>query len=168
MIYNYISSVALIGSFRQYYNDVLKTLDAFTEVGLTVTSPKGTKIVKNGIPFVRFESDDCGWTDEMIQVIALHRILRADFVFVVLPNGYVGRTTCYEIGRIIQAKKPLYFSERPHDLPLHIPDDHILTASHIAEQIRFGSFRPKLLHNDIANPVAKLENDLLNEKYRRI
>ena len=105
----HILSVALIGSFRQHYNVVLESLSAFEAVGLTVTAPRGTGIVKHGIPFVRFESDETEWTDEMIQVAALHRILRADFVFTVVPNGYVGRTTCYEIGRVIQAKKTVVF-----------------------------------------------------------
>jgi len=140
-----ISSVALIGSFRQHYDAVLKSLRAFTSIGLAVTTPRGSTIVKHGIPFVRFESDESEWTDEMIQVVALHRILRADFVFVVVPNGYVGRTTCYEIGLIIQARKPVYFSERPNDLPVCIPEEHICSASFLAEQIRAGTFRTRLL-----------------------
>ena len=163
-----VSSVALIGSFRQHYEVVLESLSAFTSVGLVVTSPKGTGIVKHGIPFVRFESDSTEWTDEMVQVAALHRILRADFVFTVVPNGYVGRTTCYEVGRVIQARKPLYFSTRPDDLPLCIPDSHICSASSIADQIRRGIFRAEMLHTEVNSTVGKLERDLLNGRYKNI
>lgn len=163
-----VSTVALIGSFRQHYNIVLEPLTVFKGIGLLVSTPIGTRIIKNGIPFVRFESDESEWTDEMIQVVALHRILRADFVFVVVPNGYVGRTTCYEIGRIIQARKPVYFSERPNDLPVCIPADHICSASYLAEQILAGRFRPRPLHTNRANLVEKLEQDLLNGHYKTI
>ncbi len=163
-----VSSVALIGSFRQHYNAVLEYLSAFEAVGLAVTTPKGTGIVKHGIPFVRFASDETEWTDEMVQVAALHRILRADFVFAVVPNGYVGRTTCYEIGRVIQAEKPVYFSDRPEDLPLWIPDSHIFSAARIVEQIHCGTFRPELLHTDVSSTVEELERDLLNGRYKNI
>lgn len=163
-----VSSVALIGSFRQHYNVVLESLSAFAAVGLVVTTPKGTGIVKHAIPFVRFESDETEWTDEMVQVAALHRILRADFVFAVVPNGYVGRTTCYEIGRVIQAGKPVYFSDRPEDLPLWIPDSHICSAARIAEHIHCGTFRPELPHTDVSSTVGELERDLLNGRYKNI
>jgi hypothetical protein len=45
----------------------------------------------------------------------------------VAPNGYVGRTTCYEIGRLVQAARPVYFSDPPDDLPLFVPQSHVLT-----------------------------------------
>jgi len=163
-----VSSVALIGSFRQHYSAVLESLTAFEAVGLVVTTPKGTRIVKRGIPFVRFKSDETEWANEMVQVAALHRILRADFVFVVVPNGYVGRTTCYEIGRVIQAGKPVYFSDRPEDLPLWIADSHICSAACIVEQIQCGTFRPELLHTDVSSTVEELERDLLNGRYKNI
>ncbi len=165
---NKVSSVALIGSFRQHYNAVLESLTAFEAVGLVVTTPKGAKIVKHAIPFVRFESDEIEWADEMVQIVALHRILRADFVFTVVPNGYVGRTTCYEIGRVIQAGKPVYFSDRPVDLPLVIPDSHISSADQIAKQIHSGTFRPELLHTHVDSSLGELEQDLLHGQYKNI
>ena len=168
LVSHQISSVALIGSFRQHYVDVLDALSVFIEVGLKVTTPKGTEIIKHGIPFVRFESDENGWSDEMVQVAALHRILRASFVFTVVPNGYVGRTTCYEIGRVIQAQQPVYFSDRPNDLPLWIPDSHICSARHIAEGFLSGTFRPEPLHMHVSCTVGELERELLNGNYKPI
>ena len=163
-----VSSVALIGSFRQHYISIRESLIVFKGAGLEITTPKGADIIKPGIPFIRFESDHSRWTDEMIQVVALHRILRADFVFTVVPQGYVGRTTCYEIGRIIQAGKPIYFSDLPVDLPLYIPDSHISTAVRITEQIHNGTFHPQQLHNGKENKLEKLERCLINGTYENI
>ena len=165
---NKVSSVAIIGSFKQYYDAVCKSLTTFLLSGLKITTPKGSKILKPGIPFVRFESDNPDWTDEMVQVVTLQRIFQSDFVFVVVQDGYIGCTTCYEIGRIVQAGKPLYFSDRPKDLPLWIPDSHICSADQIVEHILSGTFQPEILHANVSNAEGYLEQELLNGRYNNI
>lgn len=124
-----VCSVSIIGSFKQKYNEVLNDWNTFTNAGLVVRSPKGSPIIEPGIDFVRFQSDDPSFTDARIQQIALHRILGSDFVYATTPGGYVGRTACFEIGRILQANIPLYFSEQPADLPIGVPSDHVATAA---------------------------------------
>jgi hypothetical protein len=161
-----VKTVAVIGSFRQFYQPICDAWRQFSELGIEVTSPKGAPIVEEGIPFVRFESDPHKWDDPMVQTVALHRILRADFVFVVAPDGYVGRTTCYEIGRIIQASRPLYFSEVPKDLPIHVPSENIRTTSEVVELIRANQFEPTALFATPQNQQHRLELDLVNGVYK--
>lgn len=163
-----VRNVALIGSFRQHYDAVLEVYSTFRYAGLSVTTPKGTPINKHGIPFVRFESDPTHWSDAMVQVVALHRILAADFVYVVAPNGYVGRTTCYEIGRIIHARQPLYFSSIPNDLPVLVPDGHVCSAEDIVVSIHGKAFRPSPMWQDGDHDVHELERDLIDGHYRQI
>jgi len=158
-------TVALIGSFKQHNVTVQETVEIFRRAGVQVLSPRGAHIVKDGIPFVRFGSDPGNWTDEMIQVVALHRILKASLVFVVAPDGYIGRTTCYEIGRIVNAGKPIYFGERPLDLPLFIPLSHIQSAQSIADQISGDTFCPHPLHSEQDGHICLLEQDLLHGRY---
>jgi hypothetical protein len=131
--------IAIIGSFRQHYEPVRSAIATFSEAGFIVTSPLGDDVVKPGINFVRFTSDDTRLDDATVQTIALHRILGADFIYVVAPFGYVGRTTCYEIGRVVQARKPVLFSERPTDLPVRVPDSHVLSPVEAALAICSGS-----------------------------
>jgi hypothetical protein len=71
-------SAAIIGSFRQHYDAVLAAVQAFRAARWHVTSPLGTGIIEDGIPFVRFVSDDENLDDAAVQTLALHRILRAD------------------------------------------------------------------------------------------
>jgi hypothetical protein len=163
-----VSRIAIIGSFRQHYEKVIQALEVFQSINVEITTPKGSNIIKKGISFVRFESDDKEWTDEMVQVVALHRILRADITFVVAPEGYVGRTTCYEIGRIIQAQKPIYFSEMPKDLPICIPDSNISSAINLSKQIESGTFKPMRLYGNTTSKLERLEMDLINGKYQKI
>lgn len=154
--------VAIIGSFRQHYNTVIGALLAFRGAGIEITTPKGTGIQEEGIEFVRFHSDPPEWDDPTVQTVALHRILRADAVYVVAPGGYVGRTTCYEIGRVLQAGKPLYFSSHPNDLPIAIPDSHVMTPSALAELVLKGRATPPF--EDVSTYSA-LERRLLTGDY---
>ena len=83
------TSVSVIGSFKQHHDEVQIAVTELSRAGLSVLSPKGKHIIKAGIPFVRFDTDPDEWSDPMVQVVALHRILRASFVYVVAPRGYV-------------------------------------------------------------------------------
>jgi hypothetical protein len=102
----------------------------------------------------------------MVQTVALHRILRAHFVFVVAPDGYVGRTTCYEIGRIIQSRRPLYFSERLKDLPIRVSDGHVMDLDTLVKLLQTEQFSPKPLFYLEATPYGRLETDLLTGNFR--
>jgi hypothetical protein len=159
----YPSSVAIIGSFRQHYNQVLSAWNVFSAAGLEITSPKGASELEPGIEFVRFESDDPELTDTQVQGLALNRILGADFTYAVMPEGYIGRTACYEIGRVLQADRPLYFSEKPKDLPLKVPESRIASAAELVE--RFVDDMPYPLSWDLEAPDATLEDRLKNGSY---
>src|SRR5579859_6504731 len=130
------ASAAVIGSFRQHYDAVCQAIGQFLLAGWHITSPSGAEIMTPGIPFVRFTTDPDDWDDPTVQTIALHRILRADLVYVVAPEGYVGRTTCYEIGRAVQADRPIYFSSAPHDLPLRVPVERVADPASLAARLR--------------------------------
>lgn len=129
------NSVAIIGSFKQFYPHVIEAINKFREMNIEVTSPLGSSIIEPGIPFVRFTSDNPAQSDEMVQTITLKRIFNASAVYVVCPHGYIGRTTCYEIGRIIQRRMPIYFSKKPKDLPIKIPSSHIVTPEELGKKI---------------------------------
>lgn len=155
-------SVAIIGSFKQNYQEVLADWQTFNQAGLEITSPKGDPIVTPDIDFIRFEGDDPGLTDAQVQQIALHRILRADFVYTVALGGYVGRSTCYEIGQVKNIR-PIYFSEQPSDLPVEVPADHIARASELVE--RFKAEMPRPLLESLAGYSHELEINLAAGNY---
>lgn len=160
-------TIAVIGSFRQHNAIVQETCDIFRMVGIVVTSPLGVEIVESNIPFVRFTSDNSTWTDHAVQTLALHRIFSATLTYVVAPGGYVGRTTCYEIGRILQAKKPIYFSERPNDLPIYLSEDFIVDARSLSALLRNPNWEPSWPHEVGQEQTNLLERELLNGTYRQ-
>ena len=161
-----IISIGIIGSFRRYYDHVLKAWEVFTNFGFMVVSPRGTNIIKNDIPFVRFSSDNPQYDDYTIQSITLKKLLNANLVYVVASEGYVGRTTAYEIGRLIQANVPIYFSEDPLDLPIQIPTSHILVPEKLCQLLVKPEWFPTAVssHGDSLN--FQIERELVFLKYK--
>ena len=102
-------SIAIIGSFQKYYQEICEVIGFFRENGLFVTSPSGTEITDKIDDFVIFKSDCPEYSPPEIQMITLEKIMKADAVYVYNPNGYIGRTTSYEIGFCFSRKNPYTF-----------------------------------------------------------
>lgn len=159
-------SVAVIGSFKQHNEQVQQLCAELRAAGVTVTSPQGVDVLQKGIDFVRFSTDNPAWSDLAIQSLAMHRILRADLVYVVTPCGYIGRTTCYEVGRIVQLGRPIYFSERPADLPLYVPSAFILDESTLIQKATDASWSPCWLFEHDHDQASVLERELITGTLR--
>lgn len=153
--------VAIIGSFRQYYAAVKEAIRLFREAGWEVTSPAGTEILEPGIDFVRFESDPSHRTDPEVQSATLVNIFAADLTYVVAPEGYVGRTTCYEIGRLVQARKPVFFSEAPRDLPIVVAPKFVASPAEVVDFFAGGG-APQWLFAEATGTVGDLERKLVD------
>lgn len=128
--------VAIIGSFRKHWQQIHNVKATIEASGIAVTNPIGQTIVNPHALFAMTESDDASETPDVVQSRATARVLIATCVYVVCPAGYVGTTTAYEIGRCIQRRTPLYFSESPFDLPVHVHDSHIISATQLVEIAR--------------------------------
>jgi len=137
-----MKSVAIIGSFQRYYKDILVIIDLFKKNGFKVTSPYKSRITESRDGFVIFEADDKSLTDDEIQTDTLRKILNADAVYVYNPKqthdangGYVGNTTCYEIGILMAKNKPLYYLERPNDLPVPVANSQIVSPQNFIDKL---------------------------------
>lgn len=135
-------SVALIGSFRQRYPEVLAAAQIFANAGLTVKSPPICRIVDRGREFVRFESDPPESSDHELQAATLEKIFASDLVYVVNPGGYIDRTTAYELGCVHERGMAVYYAEPPKDLPIAVPDGTVVDARRLAEVIAGGDPGP--------------------------
>src|SRR5215472_1317609 len=128
-------SVSIIGSFRQHYPLVVHAAQELAALGISVRSPKICKIINPGGEYARFETDPPETPDQLIQAVTLAKILSSDLVYVVAPGGYVGRTTCYELGRIHERSIPVYYSAMPRDLPIEIPAGSVLCVHDLGRKI---------------------------------
>ncbi|MBF0450681.1 MAG: hypothetical protein HQK75_08280 [Candidatus Magnetomorum sp.] len=156
---------SIIGSFRKYYQEVLAFIQKMEKAGITILSPQKSSIVDPEVDFVIFESDNPDHCYEEIQLIALHRILRSDFVYVCNPNGYIGRTTCYEIGRVVERNIPLYFSEAPVDLPIYLPNNAVISNKDFIDY--YARYKKLPVHNGSMSTAfaEQLNKDLFLGQY---
>jgi hypothetical protein len=130
-------SVSVIGSFRQHYAQAVLAVREFESLGITVRSPVISRIVNPGADYPRFETDSPQSSDQLIQARTLSRILNSDLAYVVAPGGYVGRLTCYELGRLHARAIPVYFSAMPRDLPIEVTPGSVFTVPDLVRKI-FG------------------------------
>jgi hypothetical protein len=128
-------SVSILGSFRKHYNQIVSAAREFEANGVTVNSPALSRIVNPGEPYARLASDPPSSSDHIIQEATFSRIFASDFVYIVTPGGYIGRTTSWELGRIQERGIPIFFSEPVKDLPLVIPPDTVLRPSDLAQRL---------------------------------
>jgi hypothetical protein len=128
-------TVSVIGSFRQYYAQATRAVREFESLGVIVKSPVVSRIVNPGGEFVRFETDSPQSSDQLIQAATLSKILSSDLAYVVAPGGYIGRTTCYELGRIHAHSIPVYFSAVPRDLPIEISGGVVLSVPDLVREL---------------------------------
>lgn len=121
--------VSIIGSFRKYHKEINEIILLLQRNKINVLSPKYSEITHSIDDFVVLSSDNHKLTPTEILTDTLNKILKSDVVFVYNPDGYVGRTTCYEIGVIRTTTIPLIFLEKPNDLPIAVSDIEIMKPS---------------------------------------
>ncbi|GAA6410847.1 hypothetical protein K040078D81_49640 [Blautia hominis] len=121
--------ISIIGSFRKYYEEIKQIIMLLQKNKIDVLSPKHSEITHSINDFVVFASDNHVLTPAEIQTDTLNRILKSDVVYVYDPEGYIGRTTCYEIGVIRTTTIPLIFLEKPNDLPIIVNDYEVMNPS---------------------------------------
>lgn len=121
--------VSIIGSFRKYYEEIKQVIISLEKNNIEVLSPKYSQITHSIEKFVVFESDNQLLSPAEIQTDTLNRILKSDVVYVYDPNGYIGRTTCYEIGVLRTTTIPLIFLKMPKDLPILVHNYEVMNPS---------------------------------------
>lgn len=118
--------ISIIGSFQKYYQEICVLIEKLGSLGHNILSPTNSTIINSVNDFVIFESDNKSYLPYEIQTETLNKILQSEIVYVYCPNGYVGRTTCYEIGVLKTTIIPVIFSDMPKDLPIYISPNNIV------------------------------------------
>lgn len=112
--------ITIIGSFRKYYEDICEIIDKFEQNGIEIMSPKKSFIVNSVDGFVVLNTDAKTEKPFIIQEHVFENIKKSDAVYVWNPKGYLGNSTCYEIGKVMEMGKLIIFKEFPNDLPIRV------------------------------------------------
>lgn len=109
--------VTISGSFRKFYNEICRTYDIFEQNGITVLSPKKSRIINPDDEFIFLETDSGKFVRET-EDKHLESIGKSNFVYIVNPNGYIGDSVKFEMGYAHAHRKPIYSSDAIDDLVL--------------------------------------------------
>lgn len=139
--------ISIIGSFRKHFADIQNVISLFERQGHTVLSPKCSHIVGEDDGFVILSTDNPRYSPIDIQTMVFHRAFRSDFVYVWNPEGYIGKTTCYEIGRLTERRIPLFYKEYPLDVPIYIPKGSVISPGGLIDYIDMYNRLPILEHS---------------------
>lgn len=124
----------ILGSYRKHFAAIRHALGVFEAAGWKVPIPNGQPL-DPGVEFVRLSGDDPGAEPADLELWVIQQALAADVVYFVIPEGYIGRTTSYELGYLLGAGKQLYVSDMPDDLPVAIQQDQIMTPEQLVAKL---------------------------------
>jgi len=106
-------SATISGSFNKYFNQIRQKILEFEREGIEVLSPKPSMPICAKDDFVLLESDE-GLPQE-IELKHLDAISRSDFLYIINPEGYIGKSVALEIGYALTRNIPIYSLEEPKD-----------------------------------------------------
>lgn len=154
-----MKTIGLIGSFRKNFSEIVALKQYFANNNLRVNNPIGNNLTKQDCLFVRCNEDSENEDDAMIQTRAIARLFKCDLVYVFVKDCFIGKTTCYEVGRLLQRGIPLYFSEKPDDFPLYIPSKRIISKEEVLYLAINGLETVFYSENNTPNEI--LENEII-------
>lgn len=105
--------VVISGSFNRHFEQIKQKISEFELEGIEVLAPKPSKPISKKHGFVMLESDK--GTPEEIESDHLKAISQSDFLYVVNPDGYIGKSVSFEIGYAFSRNIPIYSLEKPKD-----------------------------------------------------
>jgi hypothetical protein len=109
--------VTVSGSFRRHLPAIQEAVQTLRDLGAVVLSPADPHIAGSFGEFL-FVRSDVRRSIKGVQNRHLEAIGRADFLWLVCPDGYVGQSAAMEIGFAVAARVPVYSDGVPSDWTL--------------------------------------------------
>ena len=109
-----IISCAISGSFHRSPEQLLSAYCELNMIGCQILSPHRLDFIDNRAEFV-VEKHESELSIKEIQDHHLLAIRQADFLWLHLPDGYVGTSTSFEIGYALANKIPMFSNAAPSD-----------------------------------------------------
>ena len=153
----------LHGSFRKHLEEIKRTHQTLTNAGIEVLAPTISEIRAAQDGFVLFEGDKSD-DPRMVELLYLHNLKRlgADgFSYFVNPEGYIGKSTSYELGIAHISNVRCFFLNKPQDHPAYLHKNSIWKPKELVEYIqnRGELPEPKIKRNEGA--IHGLWEDLM-------
>lgn len=153
----------LHGSFRKHFELIKEAHKIFTEAGIEVLAPRPADIASSEAGFVFLEGEERG-DPRMIELLYLQHLKRLGengFSYFVNPEGYVGKTTSYELGIAQITNVQCFFSNLPDDHPAYIHRNAVWSPENLVSFIQERECLPEPKIKRSEKEIHKLWEDLM-------
>lgn len=110
-------NVVICGSFRRGLDQLRRDRDALLACGCVVLSPTDLGFIREDDGFV-LAAHELGLDPRVIEEKHVTAIRSADFVWLHLPDGYLGASGAFELGAAVAGGVPVFARETPRDVGL--------------------------------------------------
>lgn len=125
------------GSFGKHFDEIKNVYEIFTDAGIEVLAPKQGELLSANNGFNLFE-DEQDQDPRLVELIYLHNLKRLGaegFSYFVSPDGYIGKSTSYELGIAQLTNTQCFFSNKLSDHPAYLHKNAIWSAKLLADYI---------------------------------
>ncbi len=151
------------GSFSKHFAEIKKASAVFTRAGIEVLAPKDGELTSSQDGFALFE-DEKDQDPRLVELLYLHNLKKLGtngFSYFVNPEGYIGKSTSYELGIAQLTNTRCFFAHGLLDHPAYVQKHSIWSADALADYIlSHGSLpAPQVRRNE--RYIHKLWQDLM-------
>lgn len=126
------------GSFGQHFDAIQAARKLFTAAGIAVLAPAGGELTDETDGFLRFEheADEDPRLIELRYLHTMRTLGQYGFSYFVCPDGYIGKSTAYELGIAQAMNITCFFSHQLADHPAYQPHNSIWSPEDLIEHVR--------------------------------
>jgi len=118
-----LQNITISGSYRKFSEEIGQALEAFRDLGVNVLSPRSATILSSIDGFVSLKGDlvqrindlsegNIANAIKLIENSHLQAIQQSDALWIVIPQGYCGIATAFEIGWALAHNVPVFYDAR--------------------------------------------------------
>lgn len=127
-------TIVISGSFRKHIQGIQEKIREFEALGISVLSPKASKVINPKEEFAILETDDTA-EPKTLEQRHLDAIYESDALYIYNPDGYLGASATMELGWALALGKPVYAKETPQDFTLKLFSGKIASPPNIKKEL---------------------------------
>lgn len=151
------------GSFSKHFDEIQRVHKLFTQNGIEVLAPKNSELITQTNGFALFE-DEANLDPRLVELQYLHKIKQLGsegFSYFVNPDGYIGKSTSYELGIAQLTNIRCFFMEHPVDHPAYIHKNALLSPENLVDYIAQKDSLPDMKVHRNEKTIHSLWEDLM-------
>ena len=125
------------GSFSKHFAEIQAAVRLFTDAGIEVLAPKLGELTGHADGFLLFD-DEQGQDPRLVELMYLHNLRKLGengFSYFVNPDGYIGKSTSYELGIAQLTNTRCFFSHKLADHPAYVHGSSVISTAALAGYI---------------------------------